>query len=406
MSKKPKIKISDLQGLASILTDATVKGTTLVEDFHQRMVHPPFLPSTPIQHLITGISGVFYKTIRGATQLIGGGVGAALAQFDPQLDLGISFEKKGILRAIMNGVIGDYLVETENPLAIPMRFRQQGETLRLSKEGLNVSDTVINGKLLLMVHGLCMNDLQWQQKGQEHGTALAKELGLTPVYLHYNTGLHISANGQQFSQLLEDLVQTWPVPVESITIVAHSMGGLVTRSAFHYGKESNKTWTQYLHKIVFLGTPHHGAPLERIGNYVDRLLEAIPYVQPLARLGKMRSAGITDLRFGNLLETDWQDRDRFQKSADERTAVPLPENVSCYAIAASIAPPESNLKSRLLGDGMVRTPSALGQHQQPDKNLNFPSENTLTVYETSHMDLLSSAVVYEQMKAWLGPFRV
>src|SRR5207248_1368031 len=76
-----------------------------------------------------------------------------------------------------------------------------------------------------------MSDLGWTRKGHDHGAALARDLGYSTVYLHYNSGLHVSTNGRAFATLLESLVEEWPVPVEEMTIVAHSMGGLVTRSA-------------------------------------------------------------------------------------------------------------------------------------------------------------------------------
>ena len=59
-----------------------------------------------------------------------------------------------------------------------------------------------------------MNDLQWSRDGHDHGTALAADLGYTPLYLHYNTGEHISTNGRRLANLLESLVQEWPQPVE------------------------------------------------------------------------------------------------------------------------------------------------------------------------------------------------
>jgi triacylglycerol esterase/lipase EstA (alpha/beta hydrolase family) len=140
-----------------------------------------------------------------------------------------------------------------------------------------------------------MNDVLWTRKEHNHGIALAKELGKTPIYLHYNTGRHISSNRQNFNKLLEQLVLEWPVPVEELVIIGHSMGGLVTRSALHYGQQQNKTWPNHLKKIIFLGTPHHGASLERTGNYLDVILQSSYYTKPFAQLGKIRSAGITAL---------------------------------------------------------------------------------------------------------------
>ncbi|MFT5166633.1 MAG: pimeloyl-ACP methyl ester carboxylesterase [Saprospiraceae bacterium] len=401
MPKKSKISIADLRGLTGIVTDATVNVTDLVEEMNKRIVHPPFLPSTPIQHLITGVSSIAYNSVRLTTKLIGGGLEKTLKLLNPLLGVDVPFEKKETTLAILNGVVGDYLIKNNNPLAIPMQLRYQGELISLDGEGINKAYPKISGKILLMVHGLCMNDLQWDHKGHNHGESLARELNLTPVYLHYNAGLHISTNGQSLNTLLEELIRTWPAPLEELVIIAHSMGGLVSRSAIHYGKREKKTWTKYLKKVVFLGSPHHGAPMERVGNFIDHLLEAIPYAKPFARLGKMRSAGITDLRFGNLIEEDRTGEDRFENHTDERMHIPLPEQVSCYTIAASIGKEDSDLKVRIVGDGLVQLGSALGQHKDPNKNLNFKKANTSIAYETNHMDLLNSREVYDKLKTWL-----
>ncbi len=197
--------------------------------------------------------------------------------------------------------------------------------------------------------------------------------------------------------MLEQLVCRWPVPVEEIVIVAHSMGGLVSRSAVHYGIKAKHTWTKRLKKMIFLGTPHHGAPLERAGNYIDLILEATPYAKPFARLGKIRSAGITDLRHGNLVDEDWEGMDRFESHRDQRTPVPLPHGIACYSIAATTG--KENMD--LAGDGLVSLKSALGQHKKADKDLRFKSSRISIVYETNHMDLLNNPEVFNQIKTWL-----
>src|SRR4030095_10668393 len=153
-------------------------------------------------------------------------------------------------------------------------------------------------------------------KAGNQPSVLARELGFTPLYLHYNSGRHISTNGREFADLMEALVGQWPVPVEELVIMGHSMGGLVTRSACYYSALAGHDWLRRLRKLVFLGTPHHGAPLERGGNWIEILLGVSPSNAPFARLEKIRSAGITDLRYGNLLDEDWEGRDRFEHSAD------------------------------------------------------------------------------------------
>ncbi len=197
-------------------------------------------------------------------------------------------------------------------------------------------------------------------------------------------------------------MKQWPVPLAELAIIGHSMGGLVSRSACHYGRLSGHAWPRHLKKLVLLGTPHHGAPLERGGHWVDILLGLSPYTAPLARLGKIRSAGITDLRHGNLLDEDWAGRDRFERGGDRRRPVPLPEGVRCYALAVTLAREGGGLGDRLLGDGLVSVNSALGRHPDPNRTLGFPPARQWVGYGMNHLDMLGRPEAYEQIKQWLA----
>ena len=400
MSNKNNVS-SDLQGFARLITEATLNITDIVEAVHKRVVHPPLLPSTPIQDLISSIAGFVYQKVRWSTRLTGNGVEKALIQLSSVLgELKFSKDSEALYSGL-NGVIGDYLEENKNPLEISMQYRHQAKTIELDKEKIQKVYPELNGKILLMVHGSCMNDIQWTRKGHNHGNLLSQELDLTPVYLHYNTGRHISKNGQDFNKLLEALVQCWPVPVEELNILAHSMGGLVSRSAIYYAQQQEKLWIKHFRKIIFLGTPHHGAPLEKAGNFLDVALESIPYAKPFARLGKIRSAGITDLRYGNLTDEDWKDTDRFQLLGDQRKHVSLPKLVDCYSIAGVAGKKSESVSAMLLGDNMVGVKSALGLHKIAKKNLGFKKENSWIAYENNHLDLLSSSNVYAKIKSWM-----
>ncbi len=396
MFGKTPVRASDLRGLNRLAIDATMGVTDVVEAMHHNIFRAPRAlralenPAAPSRGRTRGITGLVYRSIRGITRIVGGGVDATLAPF-ARLGDGSSSARREAVLAALNGVSGDHLAATGNPLAIPMSVRQGGEPL--------VPST--GRRLLVLVHGLCMNDLEWNREGHDHGAALARDLGFTPVYLHYNSGLHISTNGRAFADLLEDLVERWPVPVEEIVILGHSMGGLVTRSACHTGKVLGHAWMRHLKKIVFLGTPHHGSALERGGNRVESILGISRYTAPLARLGQARSAGITDLRHGNLLDEDWQGRDRFEELEDLRQPVPLPDGVQCYAMAAA-AEVAGSLKSRLLGDGLVPVDSALGRHEKAGKTLPFPESRQWIAPDMTHFDLLSRPEAYEKIREWLA----
>ncbi|HKH47223.1 MAG TPA: alpha/beta hydrolase [Thermoanaerobaculia bacterium] len=384
------LRLSDLRGTSRLAIEATLGVTSLVETMHHNIARVPGVLGAPTEKRTRGITGLVYRSIRGVTRLVGGGIDAALRLLPSPGDpaAGASSAEREAVLAALNGVLGDHLAASANPLAIPMRLRRDGEP---------------TGKILLLAHGLCLNDRQWRRNGHDHGAALAADAGFTPVYLHYNSGFHISTNGRALAGLLEDLLRSWPVPVDELVILAHSMGGLVSRNACHHAQAAGHGWPRHLRKIVFLGTPHHGSPLERGGNWVDFLLGASPYTAALARLGKIRSAGITDLRHGNLLNESLERRDRFVRAPENSPppAVPLPEGVQCYAVAASIATQPSVLKDRLLGDGLVPVSSALGQHADPGRTLPIPESQQWIGYGMNHFDLLERREVYERICGWV-----
>ena len=401
MTKTSPIHPSDLLGFSRLAVSATAGLVDVVEAMHLNISRRPGILDTPLQGSTSGITGLVYKSIRAATGLVGTGIDALLSPLIPLLGERHSPPGREAVLAALNGVMGDYLAATGNPLAISMSLRQSGKTLILERPALARAIPQPSGKLVVLAHGLCMSDLQWTRKGHNHGAALARDLGYTPVYLHYNSGLHISTNGRRFADLLETLVEQWPVPLEEIAMIGHSMGGMLARSAHHYGFAAGYRWPRYLRQIFFLGTPHHGTPLERGGNWVNAVFGLSPYTAALARLGRIRSAGVTDLGHGNLVDDDWTGRDRFRPSGDFRCALPLPDKVRCYAMAASTSQRACGFAS-LLGDGLVPVESALGRHKDPQRTLAFAKSRQWVGYGLSHFDLLNAPAVYQQIKQWMA----
>jgi pimeloyl-ACP methyl ester carboxylesterase len=399
MTRKLDLHPSDLVGFNRLANSAVAGVTDVVEALHGEIARTSGgVGTSPAQQLSAGISALVYKSIRGVTYLIGGSLIAAEPLLPPAPER-VSLRREAIVAAV-NGVLGDYLVRTRNPLALSMSLRRRGRSLVIEKHALQKAIAQPTGKVLLLAHGLCLNDLQWKRNGHNYGASLARDLGYTPIYLHYNSGLHVSDNGRSLAALLESLLDQWPVPVQELAIIGHSMGGLVARSAHHYATEAGHLWPRHLRTLIFLGTPHHGAPLERLGNWVDAALQLNPYTLPFANLGKIRSAGITDMRYGNLVEQDWQGRDRFASRADTRRPLPLPRDVECYAIAATRQPHASSGPD-LLGDGLVTLDSALGRHPNPEMSLNFAESHQWTAFGANHWDLLSHPAVYENLCQWL-----
>ncbi|MCU0775556.1 MAG: GPI inositol-deacylase, partial [Ideonella sp.] len=335
MVSRIPIRPTDLRGAARLAIDATTGLTDLVEAMHERIARVPLPGRAPPKGRVGGISGLVYKSVRGVTRVVGGSVDALLAVISQALPARDATPERDAVVAALNGVLGDHLVDTGNPLAIEMSLRHQGRSLVLERDALAAALPDAGAKLVVLLHGLCMSDRQWARAGHDHGAALQRDLGYTPVYLHYNSGRHISTNGAAMARLLERLVDQWPQPLQRLVLLGHSMGGLVARSALQVARQAGQSWPARVDDLVFLGTPHHGAPLERAGHWVDILLGATPYAAPLSRLGKVRSAGITDLRHGNLLDEDWDGHDRFARTGDRRRPLPLPEGVRCFAIAAT-----------------------------------------------------------------------
>lgn len=396
-----KIKYEpDIRGAGNLTIDAITGITNLVEAMHHKIASLGGILGGSNQNRATGITGIVYRNIRTVSGLVGDSIDLLLKQFSSLLGEKCSSPEREVVLAALNGVLGDHLAARNNPLTIPMQFRRNGVPLAMGDQAFDEAVRQSDGKIALMVHGSCMNDLQWNRQGHDHGAALARDLGYLPVYLHYNTGLHISQNGHEFAGLIEVFINQLPQPIE-LVIIAHSMGGLVSRSACHYGKVAGHSWLNHLLKIVFLGTPHHGAPLERAGNWIDIILEINPYSAPFSRLGKIRSAGVTDLRYGNILDEDWKGRDRFECSGDHRIAVPLPDGLQCYTIAATTGKKMSILGDQLIGDGLVTLNSALGRHKNADLNLLFPKTHQWIARDMNHMGLLHQPEVYETIKQWL-----
>ena len=402
MPPPKRLPSSDLRGALRLATDATTGLTDLVEAMHERIARIPGFSAPAPDGRTGGISGLVYKSIRGVTRVVGGSLDALLALLTPALGAqGTTPEREAIVAAL-NGVLGDYLAASSNPLATAMALRSGGRPLLLQSTELAAHLPKANGNVLVLLHGLCVGDWQWSRAGHDHGQALARDLDFTPLYLLYNSGLHVSINGHALAQLLERLVEQWPRPVQRLVLLGHSMGGLLARSAVHYGVQAGHHWPGQVTDLVCLGTPHHGAPLERAGNWVDIALGATPYAAPFARLGKVRSAGITDLRHGNLLDEDWVGRNRFARGPDRRQPVPLPDSIRCFAAAACLGPQSDDLKTRLLGDGLVPLDSALGRHKDLARTLAFPEHRQWVGYGMNHLDLLNRPEVFVQLKQWLG----
>jgi pimeloyl-ACP methyl ester carboxylesterase len=382
-----EMRSSDVMvGAARLGVDALTGLSRVVESMHATIAGAPFAFGGAPTERARGMTGAVYEIIRGATRLVGSGLDRVLPLLS-SLDAPAPSPRRELMVAALNGVIGDYLEATGNPLAIEMGFR--------------MPSAFASSKIVVLVHGLCASDLGWARLGHDHGEALARDLGFAPVYLRYNSGRHVSVNGRELAARMEELIDGWPRPVDQLVLIGHSMGGLVARSACHYARAAGRGWLRRLDRMVFLGTPHHGAALERAGNLVGLLLGVSPYAAPIARIGGNRSAGINDLRFGSLIDEDWRGLARRHRR-DPRTPMPLPEAIECHAIAGSLAKQVDASGLTGPGDGLVSLASALGRHRDPRFALAFAPSRVHIAAQTGHAGLLSAPRVYQRIRDWLA----
>lgn len=389
------IKLSDIKGINKLITDSVSGVTDIVSSMHKTIDSSPGLFGATTSGPIGQITNIVYQSIHDVNHAVRDCIDSVIDQLEPMFDDCQSFQERDFVLSVLNGILGDYLFDQNNPLAIPMTI-QEYKKPPLNVENINLPG--FNGKLLILVHGLCMNYQQWLINDHDHGAYLAREFGYTPLYLNYNSGRHISTNGQLFSDLLESIIPQ--LNIKDCVIIAHSMGGLVTRSAFYYAQQSSYTWPEKINKLIFLGTPHHGAPLERSGNWVNIILEQFSYAAPFARLAKIRSSCITDLRYGTIRDEDWINTNRFDNTKDNRQPVPLPKQTQNYAIAGALTDVPDSIKDKIIGDGLVPTKSALGQHANPEHCLKFPETSKWIGYGLNHWDLLYHPKVYEKIYQW------
>lgn len=262
--------------------------------------------------------------------------------------------------ALLNAAIGDFLEDTESPLEIQMVMRHGDEYLNWRQfEIENAKPHVV-----VFVHGLGTTEWCWALESEEFhgepdatfGSMLERDIDATPVYLRYNTGRAIVDNGRDLANGLEFFVRNYPIDIERLTIIGHSMGGLVTRSASMQAERYQMGWPKLVQNVFYLASPHDGAPLARIGEVLATDIFAavdLPATQVLYRILDARSAGVKDLGEGRVVEEQWS------VPTDEPQDLPI-KHAAHHFISATITKNANNPISYYLGDLMVQSPSASG----------------------------------------------
>jgi pimeloyl-ACP methyl ester carboxylesterase len=402
----------EIRSLADLAGEGTRVVTALVRDMHSGIAGRVFDSvgpgSKPVQVIHDAIAAITYHAVDGAVRgsLRGAGALAAEAWSNDDDDTIQAHPAAGGAIAAVNGIYGDQLTNRRNGFALTMQIHRHRRPVALTADSIAKAFPAATGRIVVFVHGWCLTELSWWRRPRTgaafpYGTRLRTDLGFTPVYLRYNTGLHISQNGQNLADLLNQLHTLWPTvaeePLKEIVLVGHSMGGLVARSACHYGLQHEQPWTRDVRHVVCLGSPHLGADLEKGVNVASWALAQLPETRGLASFLNARSVGVKDLRFGALLDEDWRDADPDEFLQDRCHEVPFLPGAVYHFVATSAAPRAVGL---LVGDSLVRPRSAAGRGRS--RQVPFESAHGLTLTGLHHFDLLNHPSIYDKLLEWLN----
>jgi pimeloyl-ACP methyl ester carboxylesterase len=341
------------------------------------------------------LPGALHRTIaRGVYD----GVGAGLRTVSRGLDLAAAHvpddrwnpplegDRRGqVARSVVNGLIGDRLERERPQWAIPMAVRAFGADVHLSAESIGEAFPEATGRVAVFLHGLFEDEGAWSYRREQQGPTYAEALagrGWTPVLLRANTGLGLRANGAALSGVLQSLTGSWPVPVERIALVGHSMGGLVFRAAADVVTDHPQPWAARVSDVVTLGTPHLGAPVAAGVGHGAHVLSLLPELAAFGRILDWRSVGVHDLVAG--LSED---------------VAPLP-HARYRLVAGTLTRSPRHPVGAFAGDLLVRVPSAHGRSRRRVDL--FPGADVLHVPQADHFDLLNHPVVHTALEEWLA----
>jgi pimeloyl-ACP methyl ester carboxylesterase len=403
---------ADIEGLGELAEEGLAAGVGFIQQMHGGIASRPFgilgAPAAPVRIVHDATTRAVYGGVRGAVRLAARwGAGLAAARAGDNGPALTATPAGSLTLSAINGLYGDHLTERGHRLALGMSIRRGGEAVAPTSEGLAEAFPDATPRIAVFVHGLCGDEQVWRRfplggeraDRRTYGERLQDELGFTPVTLRYNTGLHVSHSGRTLASLLDELVAVWPVAVQEIVLVGHSMGGLVVRSACHYAEQEQRRWTEAVRHVFSLGSPHLGADLERGVNALSWVLGRLPETRGVRSFLNARSSGIKDLRYGACVEEDWcacEDPDEFLR--DRCTEVPFLDNAQYYFVAASFV---DGPVGSVLGDLLVRVPSASGRGTGQGRRIPFETGNGHQLTGLTHMALLNHPAVYEQLRTWI-----
>ena len=350
------------------------------------------VPTRIVQGVHDAITQSIYAAVRH-----GGGAAFALAGEAERLagdPARVPGSREQAIRSALNGAFGDSLLASGSALAIQMGLHCGGAPLALTTEALRG----LHPRVCVFIHGLACDELSWalptkawatspwahslgDDEAPQYGPLLERELGVSALYLRYNTGLSIDANAQQLAVLLARAADAAP-QVQEWQLIGHSMGGLVARRAHEFATAAGAGWAKRAPMIICLGSPHQGAPLEKIGHLAASALNVSEVTQPLARIANARSQGIKDLRHG-------------LKSHAKRGAQAPALRLVYATLGDEDGSQGGALIGKMFGDGLVMPASAADDGLSGDVA-------RVELAGLGHMGLLNHPRVYAVIRRWLG----
>ncbi|MFC1890411.1 esterase/lipase family protein [Thermodesulfobacteriota bacterium] len=325
-----------------------------------------------------------------------------------------------------------------------MELRHHGER----RTPAEISEIVLRDPgvrdILFFIHGLMYDETCWQAPDFNMTEAFEDDFGIFPVHIRYDTGRHISDNGLDLANLLEELFQSVEDTCGSWHIVAHSMGGLVIHSALHQAEKTGMDFTKKVDKVFLLAVPHQGAPLEKAVQLVRLALKAAPYLpfrytglglkrlfqsipvgekETLAPVGEvvdffvrrvptlaiklaagildLRSEGILDLRHGYMLQEEWEQAEAWGGMIPRKAPVPPLPGARYYALTGSLSEKSSGDPSPFVNDGMVSTASAANIGR--DDELRFlENDRYRHLPGVNHFGMALNPDVYRALAEWFS----
>ena len=396
----------DWSGLGHLVTLTVQRLTDPVEGMHRAISDRWFrLGGTKIQPVAQAYQTVtagIYGSVRGVGWAVGSALalGAEVVQRTRPVPVLWRSGPGSRVQAIANGVWGDRFVGMGSPLSVKMAFRDHaGDPIDLDPVSIVSSIERPAPRLAVLIHGLAETEAIWrtstaaEAEGWSLEAALAED-GITPLLLRYNSGRSISENGEALAALLDRVTTAWPVPIEEVVLIGNSMGGLVARRAVQTGHDGQLGWTAAVRRLVTVGSPHLGSPLEKLAAGASRALRLVPETRPLSHFLESRSEGIKDLRSGAIND----DEARAGRSM-ERFVSSQPVGVEHFFIAGVVTADVEHPLGMMVGDLIVREKSATGR----GRTRSVESKETVVLGGNRHFDLARNPDVIGQIRMWLSP---